>query len=151
MNKTKTLSVLAALTATSVLAQPSQDSFHGVTNDWYHANFSNVIELAQSRLASNSNDIVGLTLTKAYNITFGDVNTLSSAITRFLAVADTIPAGSFSNLYWRLRPGEINYRDAFLPTLTEEEILADRPKAFLPKKPIPDDLYLKALWEDGRW
>ena len=151
MNKTKTLSVLAALMATSVLAQPSQDSFHGVTNDWYHANFSNVIELAQNRLASNSNDMVGIALTKAYNITFGSVASLSNAVARFIAAADTIPCGSFSNLYWRLRPGEISYRDEFLPTLTEEEILADRPKAFLPKKPIPDDLYLKALWEDGRW
>ena len=69
--KTTTLCVMAAL-ATVALASPTENTYHAVTNDWYNANFSNVLELAESRLAANTNDLVGAYLKLSWDICFSD-------------------------------------------------------------------------------
>ncbi len=147
----KTVTAAAALAANMAWATPSANTFHAVTNDWYNANFSNVLELAEARLSTNANDIVGVTLKRGYHIAFGDITALSNAVVRFIEVADTETAPSFSNTYWRIRAGEIQLRDAVLPMFTQQMLDADAQKARLPHKIIPDYLYLKLLWEDGRW
>lgn len=52
-------------------ATPSEDSYAAVTNDWYQGNFSNVYELAQTRLAANSNDVVAAYLLHDWDMAFG--------------------------------------------------------------------------------
>ena len=59
MNRKKTVLLVIALSATISFALPSANNFHAVTNDWYNGNFTNVYELAQIRIAANSNDVVG--------------------------------------------------------------------------------------------
>lgn len=147
----RTVTTAFALAAGTVCAIPSANTYHAVTNDWHNANFSNVLELAEMRLATNSNDIVGLTLKRSYHATFGDLASLSNAVSRFIAVADMETAPSFSNMYWRIRPQEMLLRDTMLPMFTQQMLEADLPKARLPHKPIPDRRYLKLLWDDGRW
>ncbi len=147
----KSLTFAAIMATCTTWATPSPNTYHGVTNDWYNANFSNVLERAELRLASNSNDIVGVTLKRSYHIAFGDINALSNSVIRFIQVADTVPAPSFSNEYWTIRPQEIILRDQVLPLFTQQMIDTDLPKARLPHKPIPDRRYLKALWDDGQW
>lgn len=147
----KAVALAGMFAARSLLATPSPNSYHGVTNDWYNANFSNVLELAELRLATNANDIVGLTLKRSYHVSFGDINTFSNSVVRFIQVADTVTAPAFSNMYWQLRPQEIMLRDQVLPMFSQEMIEEDLPKARLPNKPIPEKPYLKALWDDGQW
>ncbi len=149
--KLTTMAAAVAFAASIALATPSDNTFHAVTNDWYNANFSNVLELAEARLATNANDIVGVTLKRGYHIAFGDITALSNAVVRFIDVADTVTAPSFSNTYWQIRAGEIQLRDVVLPMFTQQMLDADAQKARLPHKKIPDYLYLKLLWDDGCW
>ena len=53
------VAIAVASFAGAASAMPSTNNFHAVTNDWYNGNFTNVYELAQMRLAANSNDVVG--------------------------------------------------------------------------------------------
>ncbi len=151
--KTSVKSIIAAtaMAVNSAWATPSPNTYHGVTNDWYNANFSNVLERADLRLAANSNDIVGVTLKVAYHMTYGDLNSYSNSVARFIQVADTVTAPSFSNLYWAVRSEEIRYRDEYLPTRTQQLFEQGLPKAQLPHMQIPEDIYLKLLWDDGQW
>ena len=53
--------------------------------------------------------------------------------------------------YWAVRSEEIRFRDVFIPTLTPAAVEAERHKALLPHKPIPERRYLMLLWRDGLW
>ncbi len=52
------VTIMIALAAVWCKGMPSINTFSAVTNDWYNANFTNVYELAQQRMANNSNDVV---------------------------------------------------------------------------------------------
>ena len=69
--KTTIIAVWTA-TALTVGATPTQNTYHAVTNDWRSGAYSNVLELAQSRLAANTNDIVAAYIMKDYDIMFSD-------------------------------------------------------------------------------
>jgi hypothetical protein len=61
--KTKTIILMVVLTTicgTMVLGQTN--FYSNVTNLWYQGSKSNVLEIANARLAQNTNDIAGLIL-----------------------------------------------------------------------------------------
>ena len=149
--KTAMLAALLTMVGAAAMAVPSQDSYHAVTNDWYNGNFSNVLELASSRLAANTNDLVGIYLKLSWDVCFADIPTLSNSVTRAIALSDAETNAAFSNDFQRLRPVMVAFRDNVLPTVTEEMRLADLPKAGLPHKPIPEKRWLKLLWDNGMW
>ena len=148
--KTTTLCAMAAL-ATVALASPSENTYHAVTNDWYNANFSNVLELAESRLAANTNDLVGAYLKLSWDICFSDASTLSNSVTRVLDIGDTVQNAAFSNEYWRLRPMTVSFRDDILPMYTEEVRQQELVRSTQPHKPIPERKWLKLLWDENLW
>lgn len=148
--KRTTLCAMAAL-ATVALASPTENTYHAVTNDWYNANFSNVLELAESRLAANTNDLVGAYLKLSWDICFSDASTLSNSVTRVLALGDTVQNAAFSNEYWRLRPMTVSFRDDILPMYTEEVRQQELVRSTQPHKPIPERKWLKLLWDENLW
>lgn len=148
--KTTTLCVMAAL-ATVALASPTENTYHAVTNDWYNANFSNVLELAELRLAANTNDLVGAYLKLSWDICFSDASTLSNSVTRVLAIGDTVQNAAFSNEFWRLRPMVVSFRDDILPMYTEEVRQQEQVRSMQPHKPIPERKWLKLLWDENLW
>ena len=148
--KTTTLCVMAAL-ATVALASPTENTYHAVTNDWYNANFSNVLELAELRLAANTNDLVGAYLKLSWDICFSDASTLSNSVTRVLDIGDTVQNAAFSNEYWRLRPMTVSFRDDILPMYTEEVRQQELVRSTQPHKPIPERKWLKLLWDENLW
>ena len=149
--KTTMLAALFTMAGAVAAAAPSQDSYHAVTNDWYNGNFSNVLELASSRLAANTNDLVGTYLKLSWDVCFADIPTLSNSVTRTIALSDAVTNAAFSNDFQRLRPVMVAFRDQVLPNVTEEMRLAELPKASLPHKPIPEKRWLKLLWDNGMW
>jgi hypothetical protein len=149
--KTTMLAALFTMAGAVAVAVPSQDSYHAVTNDWYNGNFSNVLELASSRLAVNTNDLVGTYLKLSWDVCFADIPTLSNSVTRAIALSDAETNAAFSNDFQRLRPVMVAFRDQVLPNVTEEMRLAELPKASLPHKPIPEKRWLKLLWDNGIW
>ena len=148
--KTTTLCVMAAL-ATVALASPTENTYNAVTNDWYNANFSNVLELAELRLAANTNDLVGAYLKLSWDICFSDASTLSNSVTRVLAIGDTVQNVAFSNEFWRLRPMVVSFRDDILPMYTEEVRQQELVRSIQPHKPIPERKWLKLLWDENLW
>lgn len=148
--KTTTLCVMAAL-ATVALASPTENTYHAVTNDWYNANFSNVLELAELRLAANTNDLVGAYLKLSWDICFSDASTLSNSVTRVLDIGDTVQNAAFSNEFWRLRPMTVSFRDDILPMYTEEVRQQELVRSIQPHKPIPERKWLKLLWDENLW
>ena len=148
--KTTTLCAMAAL-ATVALASPTENTYHAVTNDWYNANFSNVLELAESRLAANTNDLVGAYLKLSWDICFSDASTLSNSVTRVLDIGDTVQNAAFSNEFWRLRPMTVSFRDDILPMYTEEVRQQEQVRSMQPHKPIPERKWLKLLWDENLW
>ena len=148
--KTTTLCAMAAL-ATVALASPTENTYHAVTNDWYNANFSNVLELAELRLAANTNDLVGAYLKLSWDICFSDASTLSNSVTRVLDIGDTVQNAAFSNEYWRLRPMTVSFRDDILPMYTEEVRQQEQVRSMQPHKPIPERKWLKILWDENLW
>lgn len=148
--KTTTLCAMAAL-ATVALASPTENTYHAVTNDWYNANFSNVLELAELRLAANTNDLVGAYLKLSWDICFSDASTLSNSVTRVLDIGDTVQNAAFSNEFWRLRPMTVSFRDDILPMYTEEVRQQEQVRSMQPHKPIPERKWLKLLWDENLW
>ncbi len=151
MNGKMTTLCAVALSATITLASSSENTYHAVTNDWYNANFSNVLELAESRLAANTNDLVGAYLKLSWDICFSDASTLSNSVTRVLSIGDTVQNVAFSNEYWRLRPMTVSFRDDILPMYTEEVRQQELVRSTQPHKPIPERKWLKLLWDENLW
>ena len=149
--KATMLAAVLSMSVAAAVAAPSADNYASVTNDWYNGNFSNVLELASSRLAANTNDLVGAYLKLSLDVCFADIPTLSNSVTRAIALSDAETNAAFSNDFQRLRPVMVAFRDNVLPTVTEEMRLADLPKASLPHKPIPEKRWLKLLWDNGMW
>ena len=151
MDRKRTTLCALALSATVALASPTENTYHAVTNDWYNANFSNVLELAELRLAANTNDLVGAYLKLSWDICFSDASTLSNSVTRVLDIGDTVQNAAFSNEFWRLRPMTVSFRDDILPMYTEEVRQQEQVRSMQPHKPIPERKWLKLLWDENLW
>ena len=65
-----TIAAIALSLSAFAWATPSSDNYAAVTNDWYQGNWTNVYELAQKRLAANTNDLVASHLMVSYDILF---------------------------------------------------------------------------------
>ena len=151
MDRKMTTLCALAFSAMVTIASPTENTYHAVTNDWYNANFSNVLELAESRLAANTNDLVGAYLKLSWDICFSDASTLSNSVTRVLAIGDTVQNAAFSNEFWRLRPMTVSFRADVLPMYTEEVRQQELVRSTQPHKPIPERKWLKLLWDENLW
>ena len=132
-------------------SSPSADNYASVTNDWFQGNWTNVYELAQLRLAANTNDLVASHLMVSYDILFSDYQSISNSIQRLLVAMDSVTEPSMTNLCARLRPGWVYYRDEFLPRQTEAVLQEQRAKSRIPHKPLYCDFILEQISEKGLW
>lgn len=143
--------LLAAMLTTWTYATPSANCYSSVTNDWHQGKFSNVYELAQMRLTSNSNDVVATYIMHDWNLSFRDVGDISNGVTRIIEVSDCITNSSFAAEFRRLRPAYIEYRDVFLPTITKNQLEAERHKSYLPHQLMVSSYMLQLLDREGLW
>jgi len=130
----------------------AQTNFHAnVTNLWYQGYKSNVLEIAEQRLNVNSNDIAGLILKAEYSFAFYEVKNLSNDYLRVIQVGDTITTPNFVKRYQELsRERILGILDDFTEEpVTNQEIQAEKPKALINEKPLPDSRLLEALLKDG--
>ena len=143
--KITTLTAALILTATSVRAS---DYFANATNLWFQGHQTNVLTMANQRLAANTNDIAGLLMKASYDFDFSDATALSNTLARVLAVGETITTPAFSNAFRLVR---IDIRGTFktISTETPEEHAADMLKVMGPGHPMAYDFALEALDDDG--
>ena len=134
-------------------ASIAQTNFYtNVTNLWYQGGEarSNVLTIANARLATNTNDIAGLILKAHYHVEFLEVAAISNAFLRVIQEGNTITTTNFAKC-WQGRSKYILWFLDFLAEtpLTPQEIQAEKHKALIPHKPFPDADLIEALQKDG--
>ena len=122
--------------------------FTSVTNSWYAGRQTNVLALANARLASNTNDIAGLLMKASYEFDFADATTLSNTLARVLSVGPTVATPAFTNAFQLTRIDILGTFDT-LATETAEERAADQHKVEGPGHPMAYEDELTALERDG--
>jgi len=126
--------------------------YENVTNLWYQGYKSNVLAIANARLAANSNDIAGLILKAEYHLEFSEESLLSNAYLRVIQRADTITTTNFAKC-WQEEGGRQDYLDVLEDMaenpLTPQQIQEDRAKGFINEKPLIDAYLIEALQKDG--
>ena len=135
----------------SARAVPTENTFSAVTNDWYVGKWTNVLELAQARLAANSNDLVGAHLAVSYDVLFSDIPAISNSVTRLIGAMDASSEPAMANLISQLRPGWVYFRDEFLPRQTAADVQAQHEKSSITNKTLDCDFILKHIWDNGLW
>lgn len=150
--KTKT-SIMAFVAATGffALATPSANNFHAVTNDWYQGSWTNVYELAQARLAANTNDIVGAYIMKEYDLRFSDNAALSNSLQRLIRIGDTVTLPAFAERWNSRRQGYELYLEQVIPMITDELRAQEQPKAFSTHVPMNCTHILQLFWDNNLW
>ena len=73
--------------------------FDNITNLWSEAQHSNVLTIANQRLAVNSNDVAGVLLKASWDFIFADSVTLSNSMDRVLLVGATVTTPAFTNAF----------------------------------------------------
>ena len=139
------------LAATLILASSpvsASNYYASVTNQWFQGHQTNVLAMANQRLAANTNDIAGLLMKASYDFDFADSTTLSNTLVRVLAVGETITTHTFSNAFRLVR---LDIRGTFktLSTETPEEHASDMLKVQGAGHPMAYDFALEALDDDG--
>ena len=109
-----------------------------------------MLQIAEQRLAANSNDLAGLILKMEYDFEFMDRQAISNDILAVIAEAGALSSGKIAdNFQVILFDAEyfLDFLSTYHPTDTEYE--NDRDKAFIPYKRMTHELYLKWLHDDG--
>ena len=149
--KTLAAAAMALATALSAYAVPTENTFAAVTNDWYVGKWTNVLELAQARIATNPNDLVGAHLMVSYDVLFSDIPAISNSVTRLIGAMDASSEPAMTNLISQLRPGWVYFRDEFLPRQTAADVQAQHEKSSITNKTLDCDFILKQIWDNGLW
>ena len=148
--KTKpALLVLVALMLSLPLPALAQaDLYSTVTNLWWNGPKTNILALAEQRLAVDTNDIVGIVLKTEYDISFSRASVLSNSFRRVLSVGAGVGTPAFSAAYPRIA---WNVSGAFvsLDRYTDEVYLSEHHKGFLTHKEMNMRWAWDALHEDG--
>jgi len=142
--------MLTVVVGSASLAQTN--FYSNVTNLWYQGYKTNVLGIANARLAVNTNDIAGLILKAEYHFAFLEVEAISNAYLRVIQVGDTITTPHFV-VNWQKglsRKRILWILDDFMEDpITPQEIQAEKHKALIKHKPLPARNLIDALQKDG--
>ena len=145
------LALALAFSSAAQTNQPPVDNFTLVTNLWYNGYKSNVLAIAEQRLATNSNDLAGLVLKMEYDFAFINTQNISNdmlkVLTGFQSITNRMSMLHYNEVFEDLNSFLILLRDEYRPTQTELE--EDRAKALIIHKRMTYEDYLKWLHDDG--
>ncbi|MDD2599807.1 MAG: hypothetical protein PHO37_11360 [Kiritimatiellae bacterium] len=146
MHKVIIILLMTVCCRMSVFAQTN--FYTNVTNLWYQGNKTNVLSIANARLAQNTNDIAGLILKMECDVAFFNLSEISNSILRVIHAADTITTSNFVRKYNIERQELLDDLELFKTYPTPAELSVERAKAGIPNKPLPTYLF-EALQNDG--
>ena len=136
-------------------ASLAQTNFYtNVTNLWHQGGEyrTNVLTIANVRLAANTNDIAGLLLKAHYHAEFSEIEETTNAFSRVIQVGDTITTPNFVTCWQEVqsRQGILWFLDIMeKKPLTPQEIQDGKNKALIPHKPLANADLIEALQKDG--
>lgn len=127
-----------------------QTNFHAnITNLWYQGYKTNVLAIANTRLAVNSNDIAGLILKAEYDLEFLEMGTISNSFQRLLQVGDTITTTNFVKRFKLERDDYVDILDWLREDpIPANELPNEKAKGNIIHKELSTGL-LEALQKDG--
>ena len=143
--------LILALTAHLLADEPCLGDFVTVTNLWYEGHKTNVLAIAEQRLAANSNDLAGLVLVMEYNLEYSNDSCLSNDIFRVLSVASHVTNGNMCAKFMEIKTDLEDFLDFLKEDYhpTETELLEEKAKANFIHKHMTYERYLTWLNEDG--
>ncbi|MGI6497092.1 MAG: hypothetical protein ACOX5G_13660 [Kiritimatiellia bacterium] len=144
----KTLFLVLAICAANALADDNLAFFNNVTNLWYQGHKSNVLAIAEDRLACNSNDIAGLILKVEYDLEFTNADSISNGIQRIICVGSDISSPQFRIRYPELKADLEDLMDS-IALHPIQNLDAERAKAQIPHKPLLTEADLRLVCLDG--
>ncbi len=148
----KACAIFALLLASAAAsATPSTNSVEAVSRDWREGRFTNVLELAQARLASNTNDLAGAYLMATYDMAFSDRTSVSNSIMRLVRISDDMTLPAYTNIYVRTRPFWLRYANEFLPSRTDEQLERHHRHSLDARRAMTAEPMLELLDEHGLW
>lgn len=137
--------------AVNVSSGLAQTNFYytNVTNLWYQGYKSNVLAIADARLAQNTNDIAGLILKMEYYTEFSVMSEISNSFWRVINVGDTITTSNFVARFPRKQENLLTIL-SFIDEnpLSPAELAIEQAKGNINHKLFPDHL-IEALQKDG--
>ena len=128
---------------------PRLTFFANVTNLWWQGHKSNVLAIAEQRLACNSNDIAGLILKMEYDFSFLNLDSVSNSIQRVLDCGNTISTTNYASSFPFFKFSLEHSLHVFTIESMYEDIDAERAKALLPEKRMSFERHLFAVCLDG--
>lgn len=137
---------LIASLLTSALAQTN--FYEQVSSLWFSGDKQGVLDIANQRLAQNSNDLAGLLLKLEYEIEFLQTNNIPSTITRIMEVGGVYTGENFAQQFPVLE-ADFEVIIAVITNYPSDQLSADQAKSGISGKPLTYGDEIKALQDDG--
>lgn len=142
-----TIFVPPRLVPPATTEKPS-DLYSTVTNLWWNGPKTNILAIAEERLAANTNDIVGIVLKAEYDISFSPASVLSNSFRRVLSVGAEVDTPAFAATYPRIA-WNVSGMFIALERYTDDIYLSERHKGFNNHVEMGLKWAWDALHEDG--
>jgi len=145
----KLMTVFMAVIVSGGVSFAQINFYTNVTNLWCQGYKSNVLAIANARLAVNSNDIAGLILKAEYDLEFLEMDTISNSFQRVIQIGDTITTTNFVKRFERERSDYVDILDWLKDDpILANELPAEKAKGNIIHKELSTGL-LEALQKDG--
>lgn len=122
--------------------------YANVPGMWLDGRKAEVYEMAQQRLAADTNDVAGLCLKMEYEVAFLDFANVSNTMVRFLQQGAAVTSEHFAAQFPFVQE-DVSHLLALLPEYPPERIAEDRLKGAITNKPLIWGTCIEALEEDG--
>jgi hypothetical protein len=145
----KTIVLKLAFVFSTALCALAQMNFHQqVSSMWFAGDKQGVIDIANQRLAQNTNDIAGLLLKLEYETEYLQLNNMTNSMARILDVGSIYAGTNFAQVYSTL---EASYEvmKQVVTNYPPDEYTADLTKTNALGKTMSCDAEIKALQDDG--
>ena len=121
-----------------------------VTNMCWNGAKTNILAIAESRLAANTNDIVGIVLKLEYDLSFSYLDDFTNNIPKAIKVASGVHTPNFAELYNDFVVS-LTHLEKFIREnpASEADLVRERAKGNIPHKRMNFNRFLKALDDDG--
>lgn len=140
---------LAALTlACGILFADNLSFFANITNLWYQGGKSDVLSIAEDRLARDSNDLAGAIIKMEYDLEFLNLNLISNSIARVINLGQNVTTPLYSAKYPTFKADMEDILN-IIATYSPTNLASDRAKALLPGKRFLFEEDLLVVCVDG--
>ena len=140
--------ILSLIMSFAVQAYAQSSFYKRVSTMWYAGDSQGVLEIANQRLAHNSNDLAGLLLKFQWHGEHLQFAGMHYTMSQVLEVGATYPGTNFAKEYPSLREGY----EMLIPIIRNyplDEYAKDILKTNIPCRTMDCDAALKALQDDG--